>query len=71
VGCGVVVVQGTEFKGKAKTPSSKTVTTARVLIAVGGRPTALDCPGSEHAISSDDLFSLPASPGKTLLVGAG
>lgn len=64
-------IKVTEFKGKARTPSSKTITAARVLIATGGRPTALDCPGSELAISSDDLFSLPASPGKTLLVGAG
>ncbi len=29
-----------------------------------------DIPGKEHCISSDDLFSLPASPGKTLVVGA-
>jgi len=31
----------------------------------------LDCPGAEHAISSDDLFSLEESPGKTCVVGAG
>lgn len=61
----------TEFKGKAKTPKVTTLTAARILVAVGGRPTALQCPGGEHAISSDDLFSLPKSPGKTLLVGAG
>ena len=26
------------------------------MIAVGGRPTALECPGGELAITSDDLF---------------
>ena len=46
------------------------ITTARVLVAVGGRPTALDCEGGELAISSDDIFALEKSPGKTLCVGA-
>jgi len=46
------------------------VTAARFLIAVGGRPTTLDCEGGELAISSDDIFSLEKSPGKTLCVGA-
>jgi thioredoxin reductase (NADPH) len=50
--------------------SSRTVTARRVLVAVGGRPTLLSCPGGEHAITSDDVFSLPSSPGKTLMVGA-
>jgi len=61
----------TEYKGKAKTPSSKTLTAARFLVATGGRPSALGIPGDEHCISSDDLFSLPKAPGKTALVGAG
>lgn len=29
-----------------------------------------DLPGVEHCLTSDDLFSLPKSPGKTLVVGA-
>lgn len=39
---------------------------------MGGRPVIPDdVPGaSEHALTSDDLFSLPESPGKTLFVGA-
>jgi pyruvate/2-oxoglutarate dehydrogenase complex dihydrolipoamide dehydrogenase (E3) component len=37
---------------------------------VGGRPTRLDIPGGELALSSDDLFSLATPPGKTLVVGA-
>lgn len=46
------------------------VTARRVVVAVGGRPKGLEIPGGEHAISSDDLFSLPKAPGKTLVVGA-
>jgi len=40
------------------------------LIATGGRPSPLTCEGAEHAISSDDVFSLEKNPGKTLCVGA-
>lgn len=47
------------------------ITAARFVVAVGGRPTLLECPGGELAISSDDLFSLPNAPGKTCVVGAG
>ena len=46
------------------------ITAARFLVAVGGRPTALDCEGGELVISSDDIFALEKSPGKTLCVGA-
>ena len=35
----------------------QTITSKRFIISVGGRPTALDCPGGNLAISSDDLFS--------------
>lgn len=49
---------------------SSTITSSRFLIATGGRPAPLDCEGGELAISSDDLFSLQKSPGKTLCVGA-
>lgn len=48
-----------------------TLTSQRFVIAVGGRPTPLACPGGEHAISSDDIFNLDRSPGKTLMIGAG
>ncbi|GLV32299.1 Thioredoxin reductase-1 [Carabus blaptoides fortunei] len=42
-----------------------------ILIAVGGRPRYLNIPGAEYGISSDDIFSLEKSPGKTLVIGAG
>jgi len=48
----------------------KTVTAAKFILATGGRPRYPDIPGVEFGISSDDIFSLPHSPGKVLLVGA-
>ena len=48
----------------------KTVTAAKFILATGGRPKYPEIPGVEFGISSDDLFSLPHAPGKTLLVGA-
>ncbi|CAH0486548.1 unnamed protein product [Peronospora farinosa] len=50
---------------------TKKITTRHVVIAVGGRPRKLTCPGGEHAISSDDIFWMKKKePGKTLVVGA-
>jgi len=46
------------------------ITASRILVAVGGRPTPLDCDGGDLAISSDDVFFLNKDPGKTLCVGA-
>lgn len=46
------------------------MTAARFLIAVGGRPTPLECEGGELAVSSDDIFFQEKPPGKTLCVGA-
>ncbi|NWR65597.1 TRXR1 reductase, partial [Bucorvus abyssinicus] len=49
----------------------KQYTAERFLIATGERPRYLGIPGDkEYCISSDDLFSLPYCPGKTLVVGA-
>ena len=58
-------LQVTDKKGKVST-----ITSSRFLVAVGGRPTAIQCPGGDLAISSDDVFSLERNPGKTLCVGA-
>lgn len=47
-----------------------TASFSRCLIAVGGRPTPIECEGGELAISSDDIFSLATDPGRVLCVGA-
>ncbi|GAB1600324.1 thioredoxin reductase 1, cytoplasmic-like [Argonauta hians] len=59
-------IEATDKKGKVIT-----ATADHFLIATGLRPNYLECPGAkEYCITSDDLFSLEYSPGKTLLVGA-
>jgi glutathione reductase (NADPH) len=42
-----------------------------VLIATGGGPRRLDVPGGALAITSDDMFTLPALPARLVVVGAG
>ncbi|XP_014673857.1 PREDICTED: thioredoxin reductase 1, cytoplasmic-like [Priapulus caudatus] len=47
------------------------ITAERFVLAMGMRPRYDNIPGvKECSITSDDLFSLPYSPGKTLCVGA-
>ena len=49
----------------------ETITSNKFVIAVGGRPKYLGVEGDkECCITSDDVFSLPAPPGKTLCIGA-
>jgi len=59
-------IKSTNRRGK------ETVLTAdKIIIAVGERPRYLDIPGGRDlCITSDDLFSLPYCPGKTLVIGA-
>ncbi|PHJ19140.1 glutathione reductase [Cystoisospora suis] len=51
--------------------TTETVTASHVLVATGGRPAALDIPGSEHTIDSDGFFELEEMPQKVALIGAG
>jgi len=54
-----------------KKGKEKTVTADKFIIASGGRPRYPEIPGAQElGITSDDIFSLPHAPGKTLLVGA-
>jgi pyruvate/2-oxoglutarate dehydrogenase complex dihydrolipoamide dehydrogenase (E3) component len=67
---------GQDFVGDAGAgagESAGVVTAAHVVLAVGGRPHVPSAvPGAhELAITSDDLWSLPVAPGRTLCVGGG
>lgn len=47
------------------------MTTDKVVVATGGRPSYPGIPGDkEFGITSDDIFSMKKAPGKTLVVGA-
>ncbi|XP_073507651.1 thioredoxin reductase 1, cytoplasmic isoform X3 [Phyllobates terribilis] len=59
-------IKSTNSRGKVKFFTSE-----KFLIATGERPRYLGIPGDkEYCITSDDLFSLPYCPGKTLVIGA-
>lgn len=60
-------INATDKKGNVSS-----LTSDKFLIATGERPRVPDdCPGAvDFGITSDDLFSLPYSPGKTVVVGA-
>ena len=54
-----------------KRGEKSTITGEHIVFAPGGRPRYLGVPGDkELCITSDDIFSLQKSPGKTLVVGA-
>ena len=42
-----------------------------IVIATGGHPTMPDIPGIELAVSSDEMFDLPAFPKRLVIVGGG
>ena len=46
-------------------------TTKHILIATGGWPFVPDIPGKELAITSNEIFHLPALPKRALVVGGG
>lgn len=54
--------------------SGKTVTAAKILIAVGGRPwmpSQEELPGVEHAITSNEIFDLETLPKQLVIAGGG
>ena len=49
----------------------ESVSAKTILIATGGWPFVPDFPGSELAVTSNDMFHLPALPKRALVVGGG
>lgn len=65
-------------RGEAKFTGPKTVSVdgveyhgEHVIIACGGRPLHLNCPGAEHTITSDEFFTLETLPKKVAVIGSG
>ncbi|CAL8341008.1 unnamed protein product [Lota lota] len=64
-------VEPHKIKATTKRGKESMHTAAKFVLATGERPRYLGIPGDkEYCITSDDLFSLPYCPGKTLLIGA-
>lgn len=67
-------IPGSASAGDTPWSVHRTLTSKHAVIAVGGRPvlpSPSELPGVHHAITSDDLFSLPRTPGRTVVVGGG
>ncbi|XP_042078835.1 thioredoxin reductase 3 isoform X1 [Haplochromis burtoni] len=64
-------VEPHKIKATNKRGKETFYTGAKFVLATGERPRYLGIPGDkEYCITSDDLFSLPYCPGKTLVIGA-
>lgn len=68
----------TAFDGRGRMVDAHTVaigdetyTADTILIATGGWPVMPDIPGIELAISSNEVFDLPAKPARLVVVGGG
>ncbi len=51
--------------------SGQSVSAKHILIATGGWPFVPDIPGADLAVTSNEMFSLPALPKRALVVGGG
>ena len=60
-----VMIDGGEGK------SGQTVSTDKILIATGSWPDMLDIEGSEHLLSSNEIFYLDRLPEKAVIIGGG
>jgi glutathione reductase (NADPH) len=49
----------------------RSVTARIILVATGARPVVPDFPGSEHGITSNEVFHLEALPKRVVIAGAG
>lgn len=71
--CGVTVVRGRaelDDDGGVRV-GDRTLESDRVVIACGGRPTAMDIPGWDLCETSDDVFTWTERPERLLIVGGG
>jgi glutathione reductase (NADPH) len=70
---GIRVIRGTAQFVDAHTleVGDRTLKANKILIAVGGKPNRLQIPGIEHAITSDEIFTLPQLPQRLVVLGGG
>ncbi len=73
VNSGVELVEGyASVKGANEVEvDGKTYTAEYILIATGAKPFTPEFPGSEHTVSSDEVFYLEEFPKRTLVLGGG
>jgi glutathione reductase (NADPH) len=56
---------------EVKLASGRTVTARYILVATGATPMVPTFPGSEHGITSNEVFNLPTLPKRVVIAGGG
>ncbi|HEU0221000.1 MAG TPA: glutathione-disulfide reductase, partial [Paracoccaceae bacterium] len=56
---------------RVRLSTGETFRARHLLVATGGHPVMPAIPGAEHAISSNEIFHLPALPRRIVIVGGG
>jgi glutathione reductase (NADPH) len=56
---------------RVRLSSGEEFSTKHILIATGGRPFVPEIPGADLAVTSNEMFHLPALPKRALVVGGG
>jgi len=70
-GCELINGRATLVDPHTVAVGDKTYTAERILVAVGGWPNVPEFPGSEHVISSNEVFYLDEFPKRAIVVGGG
>ena len=70
-GCELINGRATLVDAHTVAVGDKTYTAERILVAVGGWPNVPEFPGSEHVISSNEVFYLDEFPKRAIVVGGG
>lgn len=70
-GCELINGRATLVDANTVAVGDKTYTAERILVAVGGWPHVPEFPGSEHVISSNEVFYLDQFPKRAVVVGGG
>ena len=70
-GCELINGRATLVDAHTVAVGDKIYTAERILVAVGGWPNVPEFPGSEHVISSNEVFYLDEFPKRAIVVGGG
>lgn len=70
-GCELINGRATLVDPHTVAVGDKAYTAERILVAVGGWPNVPEFPGSEHVISSNEVFYLDEFPKRAIVVGGG
>ena len=70
-GVDVIAGRGKVIDGHTVAVNGKQYTAEKILLATGGWPFIPEFPGSEHAVTSNEIFDLNEFPKRVIVVGGG